>query len=160
MRAPRLFLSILVMVAAAMLLAGCGAVSKSQYQKDVKKVIDKVEQRTDKLFASGQPSGKDLEEAGKAITDAADELEGIEPPSDVEKLHDNMVEDIRTLGESLDKLGPAMDKIKKDPSKATEIMKDVQGEQEKIVKATSRLEETRKAFVKKGYSVFKDKKKS
>lgn len=148
---------LLALVACAGLVAACGGLSKTQYQKQVKKIMDKVEKDGKNVFSSSNPTEADFKKAEKLINQAADDLDDISPPSDVKDLHKSMIEDIRTLADAMPKFGKAMAALQKDPSKAESMMKDLESEQKKVQKATERMEKTRLAFVKKGYTAFKEK---
>jgi hypothetical protein len=148
---------LIALFACASLVAACGAVSKSEYQKQVKKIMDRVEKDGNKVFSASEPKESDFKKAEKIMNEAADDLEDITPPDDVKTLHEHMVDDIRTLADAMPKFGAAMVKLRKNPQDQEKIINDLQKDQKKLEKATDRLDKTRKEFVKKGYTAFKDK---
>jgi predicted nucleic acid-binding Zn-ribbon protein len=153
MKKSRLLVAIAIALLSAALLAGCGGVSKADYEKDVKKVATKVEKDLDKLD-SGTPTAKDLDTAQKTLESAADDLEDIDPPSEVEDLHDDLVETLNDTAKLMDKMAPLMDKASKDPTslgeKELEQMNEITTEFGDIEKRMSKIEA---GYKKKKYSV-------
>ncbi len=115
MHTSRLLVAIAIALLSAALLAGCGEVSKADYEKDVKKVATKVEKDLDKLD-SGTPTAKDLDTAKNSLETAAEDLEDIEAPSEVEDLHEDLVSTLRDTGKLMDRMAPLMEKASKDPT--------------------------------------------
>lgn len=115
MKLSRLLTTLVAALLCAALVAGCGGgPSKAEYEKDVKKIGNAVEKDIDKLD-SGQPSAKDIESAQESIEQAADDIDELEPPAEVEKLHDDLVKTLNDTAELLGRLGPLMEKATKDP---------------------------------------------
>jgi hypothetical protein len=115
MHKSRLLVALAIAVLSAALLAGCGGVSKAEYEKDVEKLGKEVEKDLDKLD-SGTPTAKDLETAEATLNKAADGLEDIEAPSDVEKLHEDLIDTLRDTAKLMDEMAPLMEKAAKDPT--------------------------------------------
>lgn len=153
MHKSRLLLAIAIAVLSAALLAGCGGVSKADYEKDVRKVGTEVEKDLDKLD-SGTPTAKDLDTAKDSLEKAADDLEDIEAPSDVEKLHDDLVDTLRDTADLLDEMAPLMEKASKDPAslgeKEMKQMNDITTKFGAIEKRMSKIE---KGYKDKKYDV-------
>ena len=153
MKNSRLLVAIAIALLSAALLAGCGGVSKSEYEKDVKKVASKVEKDLDKLD-SGTPTAKDLETAKGTLEDAADDLEDIEAPSEVEDLHDDLVSTLRDTSKLMDEMSPLMEKASKDPTslgeKELEDMNEITTKFGDIEKRMAKIEA---GYKKKKYSV-------
>ncbi len=153
MKKSRLLVAIAIALLSAALLAGCGGVSKADYEKDVKQVATKVEKDLDKLD-SGTPTAKDLETAQKTLETAADDLDDIEAPSDVEDLHDDLVDTLNDTAKLMDEMAPLMEKASKDPTslgeKELEQMNDITTKFGDIEKRMSKIEA---GYKKKKYSV-------
>lgn len=153
MKNSRLLVAIAIALLSAALLAGCGGVSKSEYEKDVKKVASKVEKDLDKLD-SGTPTAKDLETAKGTLEDAADDLEDIEAPSEVEDLHDDLVKTLDDTADLMDDMAPLMEKASKDPTslgeKELEDMNEITTKFGDIEKRMAKIEA---GYKKKKYSV-------
>lgn len=115
MHKSRLLVALAIAVLGAALFAGCGGVSKADYEKDVAKLGEKVEKDLDKLD-SGTPTADDLKKAKTTLDDAADGLEDIDAPKDVEKLHDDLIETLRDTAKLMDEMAPLMEKASKDPT--------------------------------------------
>lgn len=146
MKLSRLPLTIAVAVLSAALLAGCGGPSKADYEKEVRAIGADVEKEIDKLD-SGAPTPETLEKATKTIDKAADDIDEIEPPSDVEKLHDDLVSTLHDTADLLGRLAPLMEQATTDP----ESMGDE--EREQMEKITTDFEAIEKEMdrVTKGY---------
>lgn len=153
MKKSRLLVAIAIALLSAALLAGCGGVSKSEYEKDVKKVATKVEKDLDKLD-SGTPTAKDLDTAKDTLEGAADDLEDIEAPSEVESLHEDLIDTLNDTAKLMDKMAPLMEKAAKDPTslgeKELEQMNEITTDFSAIEKRMAKIE---KGYKKKKYSV-------
>lgn len=99
---------------AALLVAGCGGTSKAEYETEVGKIGTSVEKDLDKLD-SGTPSPEVIDEVQGTLEEAADDLEGIDPPSEVSELHDDLVEVLRDTAALFDDLSPLMEKATSNP---------------------------------------------
>ena len=147
-RSFRLLTLALAIMASALLLAGCGGVSKKEYEKDVNKVMKSVDEGN---FNSSDPKAANLKDASKDIEKAADDLDDITPPDDVKDLHNDLVEGVRELGDLLGDIAPILTDIEKDPASAAEHADDMTDIQGRMEKTQAKLEKTIKAFEKKGY---------
>jgi hypothetical protein len=132
------------------LLAGCGGVSKADYEKDVRAVGKKVEKDFDKL-SSGQPSTKDLENAEGALDKAADDIDAVEAPAEVEDLHEDLVAVLHDAGDLMGEMAPLLEQATKDPANA---------DQEKLAKVSEdfskidkRMKDVQKGYKDKGYDI-------
>lgn len=153
MHTSRLLVAIATALLSAALFAGCGGVSKADYEKEVKQVAAEVEKDLDKLD-SGTPTAKDLDTAEDSLNSAADELEDIEAPSEVEGLHEDLVSTLRGTAKLMDRMGPLMEKASKDPTSLGEEelgkMNEITGEFGEIEKRMAKIEA---GYKKKKYSV-------
>lgn len=114
MKLSRLLTTLVAALLCAALVAGCGGgPSKEDYEKSVKKIGNEVEKDIDAL-GNGQPSAKDIEAAQESIDEAADDIDELEPPEEVEKLHEDLVETLHDTAELLGRLSPLMEKAAKD----------------------------------------------
>jgi outer membrane murein-binding lipoprotein Lpp len=136
MKTARLLLALVAALLCAALLAGCGGTSKADYQKQVKKIGSKVEKDIDKLD-SGSPSTKDIDAAHDSIDQAADDIDDIDPPSEVKDLHEDLVSTLHDTADVLDRLAPLMAKATKDP---TSLGKDEQDEMADITKDFAKIQ--------------------
>ena len=106
-----------LLLAAVLLLAGCGGgdrLSKEEYQGEVQgvgKTLGEALGGVDTSSAGG------LDEVGGQVTglqaalrEAADDLDDLSPPADVEDAHEKLVDGIRGFADDLDQLAEAADK--------------------------------------------------
>ncbi len=95
-------------------LTGCGGdrLSKGEYEHKVRAEYAEVQQAFRATGASvGRPELADkIERAQKQLRDAAEALEGIEPPEAVEEENEEIVEGLREYGEDLDSVRDAAEK--------------------------------------------------
>jgi hypothetical protein len=134
----------------ASLLAGCGALSKSEYQKQMKAVGKKADKQF-KSFKTGQPSAKSMTKASKALDSVADDVEDITPPSDVESLHKRLIKVLRKTARTIKKLGPLMDQAMKDPTKIDQ--KQMESVQKDMADVQTEMDSIQKGYKKKKYDV-------
>ena len=142
MNLHRTTLPILASLLCTLLLAGCGEPSKKDYEKEMTAIGEKADKDM-KQLEGGQPTEKDIKEAGDTLEQVADDFEDVTPPSEVEDLHDDLVKTVRDLAGSMDQ----MDEMIKDPANADP--KDM----EKLQKASERLDKITKGYKKKGYDI-------
>ena len=136
----------------ALAIAGCGGDDKEDYVKEFNKVGNTLEKTltslgTD-LTGSTDPkqiAGK-LDEGAKALEDAADELDGIEPPDDAEKAHDKIVSGVKDLSATFEK--GASEAKSGDLTKLVKTFSSIQGSQ-----GASKIQEAQKELRDKGYKV-------
>lgn len=103
---PRTFTALLAISGA--LVAGCGddgPLTKAEYEEKVRTTYAEVQE----AFArTNVPSLDELagrvEDAQEALRAAADELEGVDPPEDVETEHEEVVAGLRAYAEDLNRL--------------------------------------------------------
>ncbi|MCB0877556.1 MAG: hypothetical protein KDC46_01045 [Thermoleophilia bacterium] len=142
------------LLASVLLLAGCGSeMSKSEYQKEVKKIGDTVQKDFDKLD-SGTPDAKTISGAQDTLEKAADDLADLNPPKDVADLNDELVSVLRDTAKVFGAMAPLMEKAAKDPTSLdegdTKAMEKVQTDFGKI---QERMDKVQKGFKDKGYEV-------
>ncbi len=112
----------LVLAAVVAVAAGCGGgdrLSKDAYQQELDTAIQKVEQAFaglgDSLQQLGSGSGSLDQVAAEVGTiqdeldSAADDLDGVTPPEDVEPSHDKLVEGMRGLSDDLEEFKTAIE---------------------------------------------------
>jgi hypothetical protein len=151
---PRLLLFVAAALITAALLAGCGGPSKASYEKDMKKISAKAEKDIDKLTSGSQPSAKDIENAQKTLDEAADDVDDIDPPSEVKDLHNDLVKVLHDTADLMGELGPIMELSQKDPSKVTEKeIKKMNSVTEKFGKIQKEMTRITKAYKKKDYNI-------
>jgi len=150
----RLLLFMAAALISAALLAGCGGPTKSEYQKEMKKISVKAEKDIDKLTSGSQPSAKDIEQAQKTLDQAADDVDDITPPSDVKDLHNDLVKVLHDTADLMGELGPIMELSQKDPSKVTEAeIKKMNSVTDKFGKIQKEMTRITKAYKKKNYNI-------
>jgi hypothetical protein len=103
-----------LLVAALLLLAGCGGddrLSKEEYQGEVQGVGKTL---GDALGGIDTSSAGGLDEVGGQVTglqtalrEAADDLDDLSPPADVEDAHEKLVDGIRGFADDLEQLAEA-----------------------------------------------------
>jgi hypothetical protein len=97
-----------------LLLAACGGddrLAKREYEEKVRSEYADVQEA---FLATGDVQGDELaariEDAQQELRDAADELDEIEPPEDVEKENEEVVEGMREYADDLDELREAAER--------------------------------------------------
>jgi hypothetical protein len=107
-----------VAVAALLLLAGCGGdkrLSKDDYQKQMMEKVGAFVAATGKIDeATSSDSPRDvkvkaLKDGRKAFDDAADDLDDLSPPEDVEEAHDLIVSGLRKYADYLEEPTKALE---------------------------------------------------
>lgn len=150
-RQPLLLAALLLCAA---LLVGCGGgLSKAEYEAEVKKIGNAVEDDIDSLD-SGEPNPEDIETAQNSIEKAADDISELEPPTEVEKLHADLVSALRDTAKLLGRLGPLMEQANKDPQSMGEDemakMNEITADFGKIQERMNRVTE---GYAKKDYDI-------
>lgn len=112
-RRRRALVALAAAAALAMPVAGCGGEEKQTYRSEYAKAADDFKRAAGKVAeqARGKPQLKDRIPALRAfrasIDELAKDLDGLDPPENVERLNDQAVEALQTLSEDLDKLEDA-----------------------------------------------------
>lgn len=94
-------------VLVALVVAGCGGderLTKEEYAEKVRAVYADVEGA---FQATNVPPGElapKIEAAQEQLRDSADELDGVEPPEDVEAEHSQLIDGMRRYADALDRL--------------------------------------------------------
>lgn len=108
MKLRRVIPSLFLIALAGLLAVGCGGeVSKSDYEQQVNAVNQDLEDEFDK-FQDGQPTKAEMEQGADIIDGAADDLDKIDPPDEVQDTHEQLVKTVRQLGKSLRTMAPAL----------------------------------------------------
>jgi hypothetical protein len=106
------FLFVLVVTAAA----GCGGggepLAKPDYQREVRQVGDTLGKAIRGLGTAGantdlKAAAGEIEKLQGALRSAADDLDGLEPPREIEPAHEELVDGIRGFAGELDELRDA-----------------------------------------------------
>ncbi|HXF97983.1 MAG TPA: hypothetical protein VNJ46_05150 [Gaiellaceae bacterium] len=98
---------------AALALAGCGGegrLSKEEYEAKVRAVYAEVQAAFQRTNAAGGELGERLADAQAALRGAAEELEGVPPPEEVEEEHEEIVEGLRGYADDLDPVREAAER--------------------------------------------------
>lgn len=142
-----------VFAIAGVLAAGCGGeASKGDYEREVNDVNTELEQEFDK-FQDGTPTKAEMERGADIISDAADDLDDIDPPDDVKQTHEDLVGTIRKLGESLRVMAPALEASGGGGKLSTEDEQALVKAQEDSQDAIEGLQKAQEAFTKAGYDI-------
>jgi cytochrome c556 len=110
----RRVLLLALMVVAASALVACGGTSKADYAKDVRGIVnpldDKLSSLNQDITSGATPKDKadSIKKAQTQIADAAKKLDDLTPPDDVKKEHDKFVAAVKKFGEDL---GPISDAV-------------------------------------------------
>lgn len=138
--------------ALALFAAGCGGDDKEDYVKEFNKVGTTLERTLTSLGTelTGSTDPKQiatkLEEGAKALTDAAGDLDGIDPPGDAEQAHEKIVSGVKDLAGTFKK--GAGEAKSGDLSKLVETFSGIQGSQ-----GATKIQEAQKELRDKGYKV-------
>ncbi len=139
-------------VVSAIVLAGCGEVSKAEYTKNMQSALKPLNAQFKQL---NNPTSSAMKSTGVKMQQVADDIDHVDAPSDVQPLHDRLVKDLHTLGTLIVKLAPEMDKLNKDPSAFAQVQQDMPGITEKFQKTSNDLDAVMKSYAKHGYEFSK-----
>jgi hypothetical protein len=97
----------LPIVVAALFLAGCGGderLTKDEYAARVRAVYADVQAAFRATNVLGGELAPRVEAAQEQLRESADELDGVEPPEDVETEHSQLIDGMRRYADDLDRL--------------------------------------------------------
>lgn len=152
MKLVRILGGAFAVLALSVTLAACGGgTSQADYQQQVQQIMNQVSKDNPALNSSSVPTADTLNQAKESIAAAADKLEAIDPPADIKDLHNQLVDDIRKLGEAMGKMAPIMESISKDPSSATDKLSEAQSLEQQVNDVIADLDKIRKDMEAKGY---------
>lgn len=132
MSRPRRITLVLLGLAAAWLVAGCGGGSKTpasgppqtkaEYQATVSRIVSDVSARYGNLSVDPTklPAGE-LETVATGLRELADELDEVSPPAEVSDLHADYVAELRAFADELPDLTRKL-KAAKDPAAGLDIL--------------------------------------
>jgi hypothetical protein len=95
------------LAAAALIAAGCGGTSKDEYEDEINRIGETLEQEFTRIGRDLQSSGgvenaaDEVREGAEAYDAAAAELEDIDPPDDAEDAHAKIVGGVELLADDL-----------------------------------------------------------
>ena len=141
-RGWRALLAALV-AAGAFALAACGD-GKDDYAADVKDIVQPVSSKLQSLGSQLQGQGSqqdkvaDLEEAETTVNAAADDLDALSPPEDVQDEHDEYVSTLRTLADDIGAVTQAVED--QDQAAAQEALAKLQQTTQEVQSAEDALE--------------------
>jgi hypothetical protein len=141
----RRVLLLALMVVAATALVACGGASKSDYAKDIRGIVNPLDDKLSGLSqdfsatASPQDKADAIRGAQKDVAEAAKKLDDLTPPDDVKSEHKQFVGAVKTVG---DDLGPIAEAVgagnapaaQKSFSKLQADVKDLQSAQDELEK--------------------------
>jgi hypothetical protein len=134
----------LVLAALTLLVSGCGSDKKETYRQDFQKVAARFQRSVAKAGAQVQ-SGATLKErvpalrSFKASVDKlASDLDGLDPPDELQQTNDDAVKQLRTLSSDLSDYEGAA--TAGDRTKAAEIVPKLQADQTLLQKTLDELD--------------------
>jgi hypothetical protein len=95
------------LAAAALVAAGCGGTSKDDYEDEINRIGETLDEEFTQIGRELQASGglanaaDEVREGAEAYDAAAAELEDIEPPEDAEEAHAKIVAGVELLADDL-----------------------------------------------------------
>jgi hypothetical protein len=99
---------LLLILSAALALVGCGGdgrLSKAEYEERVRSAYGEVQQAfRETNVASTNEMAVRVEAAQEQLREAADELDDVEPPKDIETENSQLVDGMRRYADDLDRL--------------------------------------------------------
>ncbi len=140
------------LLAFALTAAGCGEMSKAEYQREVEKVGRTAEKGLGQISQAGNqdPDPAEFKAAAASLRKAANDLEDITPPEEVRQPHNDMIDGIRSLADLMDELAVELPTIKKDPASAMKLLEKIQSNP-----GIKKLDKAKQGFDKAGYTVMK-----
>ena len=147
-------LATLAVVLLALAVAGCGGggggqLSKAEYQKHLQTDGDEITKAFKPLTqppSSLDELASELDEGVSKLSAAADDLEGVKPPKNVEKDNTKLAAGLRELARELDSLKKAAQK--KDPQQVQKTLNDLRNSHG-LIDARSATDDLKK----KGYTL-------
>lgn len=152
MRTFRFPLAIAATLACSALLLACGGASKEEYERQMQRVNARIEADIEQVSA-GEPSVQALDSAIASIEQAARDMERIEPPSEVEQLHEDFVDAARETAQLLERLRPLMEKVTSGARLDAEEMQQFEEFQAEFARLDERTEEIVSGFEERGYDI-------
>lgn len=152
MRTFRLPLALLAVLACSTLLLACGGPSKEEYERQMQRVNARIDEDIEQVSA-GEPSVRALDAAIASIERAARDMEEIEPPGEVEQLHDDFVDAAGETAKLLERLRPLMEKVTSGARLDADEMERFEEFQVEFTKLESRTEEIVDGFEQRGYDI-------
>ncbi len=112
MSISRMF-AVMVMVVSALAIAACGGMTKDEYIKETTKIINKSTKDAGKVGSEmgSKPTKKSYYKMAKVYTQAAEDLEALTPPSEVEKAHEHLVKGMAGMAGVLEGVGDKIEKM-------------------------------------------------
>ncbi len=146
--------SVVAVVAAATLVAGCGSSDRVEYERDLAKVGRTVDASLERV-----PAGDDAEIGPEEISriaddlrEAADQLDDLDPPDDAAKAQARLERGLRGVAKAFDQLASDLGSASTDSAKAELFVRFARDE--KIDRAFDDLVEAQEAYAREGYRVF------
>lgn len=113
--------ALVAVAAAALMLSACGGgsrLTKAEYERRVNQIGRQLSTTLQKTFADPQfQNPASLEEAAEVLRkgredmeDAADRLDDVNPPEEIERIHDDFVEGIRDFANDFGRFADATEK--------------------------------------------------
>jgi hypothetical protein len=141
-----------VLLLAVLALAACGGgdggesprLTKAEYEAKLKTVGEGVGERLGRTISGTKLTDADLEKGIDAINLFADELEAINPPAEVEQLHQDLIDGLRGFADELPDFKDKLEELE-DPADALSVVFGSEHIQ-KLVKA-------QQGFQKLGYTI-------
>ena len=158
-----------VLLLAVLVLAACGGgngdgggggdttslgprLTKSEYEVKLQSIGKEVGKRLgDTLSATKKNSPKQIQAAVKGIRQFAVELEAVNPPEEVEKLHRDLIDGIRGFADELPGIADKLEELRKKPPEEqnpSEVIQVVLGS-----KNIQKLTKVQQEFNKLGYKI-------
>jgi hypothetical protein len=136
----RLGFVVALLVVGAGLLVACGD-DKGEYAADVRDIVQPLQNLGAELQEGGSQRERiaQLEDAQGSIEDAADDLEGLDPPEEVQSEHDDYVTKLRALAGDV---GAVIDAVEaQDQDAARDAFTQLQGTAEQVQESGDALEQ-------------------
>lgn len=145
--------SIIAVLTASVIAAGCGAMTKSEYIKQVTEINASIDKAGDPFGGSGDPSPAAVRKQQKAVKKAAADMDEMTPPEKIAKTHDRYVKALRAFADNLGTIADAIEDSKGDQAMLGEKMADLQT---KMQKDTAELGKVVDQYKKLGYGKVAD----
>lgn len=147
--------AVTLVLAAAVVLAGCGGDPKVEYRADLRGIGDQVAAALDEIPTDGDQPIEPTQIAALAedLREAADELDDLDPPDDARAPQKRFVRGLRGVAAALTAL--ARD-LKRSPDETAQAERFVEfASDEKIEKAFDDLAGAQEAYAREGYRIFR-----
>jgi len=143
-----------LLLATALVAAGCGGSDRADYEQELAKVGDVVEQALDRLPEDQAEAltAENVRALAEELDDAASELADLDPPKDAASAHKSLHSGLRGVASSFDQLADDLGEARTDSEKARVFV--AFATDQGIGRAFEQLGDAQESYARNDYRVF------